>query len=125
MTPSSVLSPLSFLIAFAVGGAICVLAQLVLDLGKLTGAHVMVLFVVLGAVASGLGLYEPLIKFAGAGASIPLPAFGHSLVQGMLKGATQGGLVGLLSGGLSATAAGLTVAILLGLAMALLFRPRG
>lgn len=125
MTAATGLSLTSFILAFVVGGLMCVLAQLTLDLGKLTGAHVMVLFVVLGAVASGLGLYEPLIKFAGAGASIPLPAFGHALVQGMLKGARAGGFAGLLTGGLSATAMGLTVAILFGLAMALVFRPRG
>lgn len=116
---------MNFVWAFLVGGLICVLAQLTLDLGKLTGAHVMVIFVVLGAVASGLGLYEPLIKFAGAGASIPLPAFGHALVQGMIKGASQTGFTGLLAGGLTAAAMGLTVAILFGLAMALVFRPRG
>lgn len=116
---------MNFVWAFVVGGLICVLAQLTVDLGKLTGAHVMVIFVALGAVASGLGLYEPLVKFAGAGASIPLPAFGHSLVQGMIKGASQNGLAGLLAGGLAATAMGLTVAILSGLVMALIFRPRG
>jgi len=114
-----------FVTAFVVGGLICVLAQFVLDLTRLTGAHVMVLFVVLGAAASGLGLYDPLIRFAGAGASIPLPAFGHALVQGMLKGAATAGLSGLLSGGLSAAALPLTVAILFGLAMALTFRPKG
>lgn len=100
-------------------------AQLVMDLGRLTGAHTMVVFVVLGAVMSGLGLYEPLIRFAGAGASIPLPAFGHALVQGMLRGARTGGLTGLLAGGLAATATGLTVAILFGLGMALITRPKG
>ncbi|HCW50503.1 MAG TPA: stage V sporulation protein AE [Clostridiales bacterium] len=116
----------SFVLAFVVGGLICVLAQLTLDLGtNLTPAHVMVLFVVLGAVASGLGLYEPLIEFAGAGASVPLPAFGHALVKGMLKGAAEKGLSGLLAGGLTGTALGLTVAILAGLAMALVARPKG
>ncbi len=125
MNAATGLSPTAFALAFVVGGLMCVLAQLVLDLGKLTGAHVMVLFVVLGAVASGLGLYEPLVKFAGAGASVPLPAFGHALVQGMLKGAAASGFGGLLAGGLTATAMGLTVAIVFGLAMALVFRPRG
>lgn len=116
---------MAFILAFVVGGLFCVAAQLVMDLGQLTGAHTMVVFVVLGVVMSGFGLYEPLIKFAGAGASIPLPAFGHALVQGMLKGAEAGGLSGLLAGGLGATAMGLTVAILFGLAMALVSRPRG
>lgn len=115
----------SFAKAFVVGGAICVLAQLTLDLTKLTGAHVMVLFVVLGAIVSGFGLYEPLIAFAGAGAAIPLPAFGHALVAGTLKGAAERGFIGFVSGGLTATATGLTVAILFGFTMALVFRPRG
>lgn len=120
------MSPASFVIAFLVGGSICLVAQLTLDLARnLTAAHVMVLFVVLGAVASGVGLYEPLVEFSGAGAAIPLPAFGHALVQGMLKGAAQQGAGGLLSGGLTATAMGLTVAIVIGLLMALVARPQG
>ncbi len=125
MSAANGLSLSSFLLAFAVGGVFCVAAQLVLDLGRLTGAYTMVIFVVLGALLSGFGLYEPLIRLAGAGASIPLPAFGHALVQGMLGGARSGGLSGLLAGGLAATATGLTVAILFGLVMALLARPRG
>ncbi len=116
---------MAFLLAFVVGGLFCVAAQLVLDLGGLSGAHTMVVFVIVGVALSGLGLYEPLIRFAGAGASIPLPAFGHALLQGMLKEAQATGVTGLLAGGLTATAMGLTVAILFGLAMALLARPRG
>jgi len=116
----------AFVLAFLVGGLFCLLAQLTLDLGtNLTAAHVMVIFVVLGAVLSGLGLYGPLIEFAGAGASIPLPAFGHALVSGMLEQAQTKGLAGLLAGGLTATGLGLTVAILVGLVMALVARPRG
>jgi len=116
----------AFALAFVVGGLICVLAQLTLDLGtNLTAAHVMVIFVVLGAVASGLGLYGPLVERAGAGAAIPLPAFGHSLVSGMLEQGTTKGFAGLLAGGLTATGLGLTVAILLGLTVALVARPKG
>lgn len=116
----------SFVLAFVVGGLFCVAAQLTLDLvPDLTAAHVMVIFVMLGAVLSGIGLYGPLIKLAGAGAAIPLPAFGHALVQGMLKGVAEKGAVGLLAGGLTATGLGLTVAILLGLGAALVFRPKG
>lgn len=116
----------SFVLAFVVGGLICLVAQLTLDLvPNLTAAHVMVIFVMLGAVLSGLGIYGPLIKFSGAGAAIPLPAFGHALVQGMLKGVAERGTAGLLAGGLTATGLGLTVAILLGLSAALIFRPKG
>lgn len=125
MSAATGLTPMAFVLAFVVGGLFCLAAQLVMDLGQLTGAHTMVIFVVLGAVLSGLGLYEPLIKLAGGGASIPLPAFGHALVQGMLKGFGADGVGGLLAGGLAATATGLTVAIVFGLVMALVARPRG
>ncbi|HCC33620.1 MAG TPA: stage V sporulation protein AE [Clostridiales bacterium] len=113
------------LLAFAVGGAMCLLAQLVLDISRLTPAHVMVAFVSLGAVASGMGLYEFLVDLGGAGALIPLPAFGHALVQGIVEEVAKEGPIGLLTGGMRAVALGLTVAVLSGLAMALLFDPRG
>lgn len=115
----------SLLIAFFVGGTLCLAAQLVLDLSNLTPAHVMVLFVCLGAVASAAGLYAPLVKFAGAGASVPLPAFGHIMVQGMLKEMGVKGWIGLLTGGLTAAAMGLSAAVLFSSLMALLFNPRG
>jgi len=114
-----------FLLAFAVGGAICVAAQLVLDLTKLTPAHIMVLFVSLGAVVSGLGLYGPLVKIGGAGATVPLTGFGHALVQGMLEDVRQFGILGLFSGGLRATAVGITSAVVFGYLMAILFNPKG
>jgi stage V sporulation protein AE len=116
---------LSYVWAFLIGGALCVLAQLVVDLTPLTPAHTMVLFVSLGAVLSGLGLYEGLLKLAGAGASVPLTGFGHVLVQGIVKDVGQKGAGGLLTGGLSAGATGVTAAVLLGGLMALLFTPRG
>jgi stage V sporulation protein AE len=103
----------------------CALAQLVLDLAKIQPAHVMVLFVVLGAVTSSLGLYGPLVQRAGAGASIPLAGFGHTLVQGIAEDVAQKGVVGLLTGGLRATALGLSAAILFAWLMSVLFNPRG
>lgn len=111
--------------AFLIGGCLCVVAQLVVDLTPLTPAHTMVLFVVLGAVLSGLGLYEGLLKLAGAGASVPLTGFGHVLVQGIVKAVGQKGPSGLLTGGLAAAATGITAAVLLGAIMALVFSPRG
>jgi stage V sporulation protein AE len=111
--------------AFAVGGGLCLLAQLVVDLTPLTPAHTMVLFVSLGAVAGGLGLYDPLVRLAGAGASIPLTGFGNVLVRGILKEIGLKGPVGLLSGGLTASAMGITAAVLFGCFMALLFRAKG
>ncbi|MEW6309104.1 MAG: stage V sporulation protein AE [Bacillota bacterium] len=112
-------------IAFVVGGLICVVAQLVLDLTRLTPAHIMVYSVSFGAILSGLGIYQPLADFAGAGATIPLPGFGHALVQGITKATVEHGVVGLLTGGLTATALGVTAAIIFGTLMAILFNSRG
>jgi stage V sporulation protein AE len=116
----------SYLWAFVIGGLLCVAAQLVMDLTRLTPAHVMVLFVCVGAVLSGLGLYAPLVALGGAGATVPLPGFGHSLVQGIVKEVARKGLLfGLFSGGLSATAIGISAAVIFGYLMALLFDSRG
>ncbi len=114
-----------FFSAFLVGGALCALAQMVLDLSKMNPAHVMVLFVVLGAVTSALGVYEPLIEMGGAGALVPLTAFGHLMVQGTLDAVNAQGLAGVLSGGLAAASAGVSAAVIFGYIMALLFNPRG
>lgn len=113
-----------FLWAFLVGGAMCALAQLVLDLGRMTPAHVMVLFVVLGGVAAGFGVYEPLVKAAGAGAFIPLPGFGASLVKGVVQDVHTTGLLGAFTGGLKATAAGIKAAVIFALLAAAFSTPR-
>lgn len=115
----------SFLAAFLVGGALCLLAQLVVDLVRLQPASTMVLFVSLGALASGLGLYEPLVRLGGAGATVPLPGFGHTLVQGIILDVSRHGVLGLLGGGLEAAAMGLTAAVLFGYLFAVLFDPKG
>lgn len=111
--------------AFLVGGLLCVLAQLVVDIAKIPPATTMVLFVSLGAVASGLGLYDPLVKLGGAGAMVPLTGFGHVLVQGIIVDVSRHGLVGLLGGGLEAAAMGITAAVLFGYLTAVLFNPKG
>ncbi|CCO07321.1 stage V sporulation protein AE [Desulforamulus hydrothermalis] len=111
--------------AFVVGGLICVLGQLLMDVGKLTPAHTMSLLVVTGAVLGGLGLYEPLIDFAGAGATVPITSFGNSLVHGALAEAERTGLVGILTGIFEVTSAGISAAIIFGFLAALLVRPRG
>lgn len=113
------------MLAFVVGGLLCVLAQAVVDGAHLTPGNAMVLFVVLGAVASGVGLYEPLVKLAGAGATVPLPGFGHALVQGVIQDVARTGWVGLFTGGITATAMGITAAVVFGSLMALIFNPRG
>jgi len=114
-----------FLMAFAVGGAICAVAQLSVDITKCNPAVVMVLSVSAGAVLSGLGLYGRLVELGGAGATIPLTGFGHALVQGIAEDVTRFGIIGLLTGGLRATALGLTAAVLFGYLVALIFNPKG
>jgi len=113
------------LVAFLVGGCLCALAQLVLDIAKLQPAHVMVLFVTLGAVASGLGLYGSLVRVAGAGASIPLAGFGHVLVQGIAEDVATRGAIGLLTGGFRAASLALSAAVFFAWLMSVLFNPRG
>lgn len=116
---------MEFVWAFLVGGALCALAQLVVDLTPLTPAHTMVLFVVLGVVAAGLGWYDPLVKAVGAGASVPLTGFGNVLVQGVFKEIGRHGALGLMTGGLTASAAGITMAVVFAAFAALAFRPKG
>ena len=115
---------MQYLWAFLIGGAICTVGQLLLSFTRLTSARILVLFVVAGAVLGGLGLYQPLVDFAGAGASVPLLGFGNALAKGAIEGAKEHGVLGALSGGLSATAAGISAAILFGWLAALIFRPK-
>ena len=110
---------LMILKAFLVGGGICVVGQLLIDFTKLTPARILVGFVVLGVALTGIGVYEPLVKFAGGGATVPLTGFGYSLATGVRQAVEQKGLVGAITGGLTATAGGLTAAVTLGLAAAL------
>ena len=109
--------------AFCVGGALCVAGQLLIDLTKLTQARILVAFVVAGVVLSALGWYAPLAEFAGAGATVPLTGFGHSLAQGVEKAVAEQGWLGVLTGGLSATAGGIAAAVVAGVIVAALFRP--
>ena len=113
--------------AFVVGGLICVIAQLVMELTpfQITPAHVLVCYVVTGAVLSAVGWYQPMVEFAGAGASVPLSGFGHLLAQGAIEEVGREGLIGAFTGGLKASALGITVALVSGFVMAVLFRPRG
>jgi stage V sporulation protein AE len=114
-----------FFWAFVVGGLICVAGQLLMDLTKLTPAHVMTILVMAGAVLDGLGLYDPLIRFAGAGATVPITSFGNSLVHGALAETKQYGLLGLITGIFEVTSAGISAAILFGFLASVVFRPRG
>lgn len=111
--------------AFLIGGLICVIGQLLMDLTKMTPAHVMSTLVVSGAVLGGLGLYEPLIEFAGAGATVPITSFGNALVQGALAEAEKHGLVGIITGIFEVTSAGISSAIIFGFFAAIIFKPKG
>ena len=116
-------SPLQYLLAFAVGGAFCVIGQLLISLTRLSPARVLVIFVVSGVLLTALGIYEPIVNLAGAGATVPLTGFGYTLAKGAMEGARETGLLGALTGGIKATGAGLAAAIALGYIIALLFRP--
>jgi len=116
---------MEFVYAFLVGGAICVVGQLFLDITKLTPAHLMASFVVLGAILDGFGLYDNLIRFAGAGATVPITSFGHSLMHGAMQEAKQHGYLGLGMGMFSLTSAGISAAILFSFIAALIFKPKG
>jgi len=113
--------------AFLIGGIICVIGQLIMDLTPfvITPAHILVGYVTTGAVISALGFYEPLVNLGGAGATIPLSGFGHSLAQGAIEGVKTKGILGALGGGLEATAVGIVIAIILGFTVATLFNPKG
>jgi len=113
--------------AFIVGGVICVIGQLLMDLTKpaFTPAHVLVSFVTGGAILGALGLYEPLVKVGGAGATIPLSGFGYSLAKGAMEAVGKRGIWGALSGGVEATAVGIATAVFFGYLMAVMFNPKG
>ena len=109
--------------AFAVGGLICCVGQALIMNTKLTNARILVLFVVSGVVLTALGVYKPLVDFAGAGATVPLTGFGYSLAMGAIEAVNRYGLIGAFVGGITRTAAGITAAIVFGLLNALVFKP--
>ncbi|MCL2360425.1 MAG: stage V sporulation protein AE [Defluviitaleaceae bacterium] len=115
---------MNILWAFIVGGAICVIGQLLIDLTKLTPARILVLFVVAGCILGGFGWYDKLVEFAGAGASIPLPGFGNLLARGVKKAVDERGFLGVITGGFTAMAGGVTVAVVFGYLAALISSPK-
>ncbi|MCL1631868.1 stage V sporulation protein AE [Sporolactobacillus sp. CPB3-1] len=114
-----------FLYAFLVGGAICVVGQLLIDVFKLTPAHVVASFVVIGAFLDVFGIYDRLIDFAGAGATVPITSFGHSLLHGAMSEGHEHGYLGIAMGIFKLTSSGITSAILFGFLVALFFKPKG
>ncbi len=110
--------------AFLVGGAFCLIGQILIDYTKLTPARILVAFVVAGVFLTAIGIYRPIVEFAGAGATVPLTGFGYSLAQGVKEAVNLYGLPGIFSGGLTATAGGIAAAIFFGFLMALIFKPK-
>ena len=114
---------MNYLNAFLCGGLLCAIGQILIDKTKLTPARILTGYVVVGVFLGAVGLYEPIAKWGGAGATVPLTGFGYNLAKGVKKAVTEDGLIGAFTGGLSATAGGITAAVLCGLLVALLFRP--
>ncbi len=115
---------MEYLKSFVIGGCLCLIGQVLIDLTGLTPARILVSYVVVGVVLGALGLYQPLIDFAGAGASVPLTGFGSTLAKGVREAVDEVGLLGVFTGGLKATAGGITAAIAAGLAASCLFHPK-
>lgn len=110
--------------AFLVGGAFCAVGQILIDYTKLTPARILTGFVVAGVILSAVGLYKPIADFAGAGASIPLTGFGHTLAEGVRKAVDKDGFLGVFTGGLTASAAGITTALIAGLGASIVFKQK-
>ena len=110
--------------AFWVGGILCLIGQILIDKTKLTPARILVSYVVIGVFLGAIGVYKPLVDFAGAGASVPLTGFGYALANGVKEAVNQDGFLGIFTGGLKACAGGITIAIFAGLLASLLFKPK-
>ncbi len=115
---------MDYLKAFLVGGIICSIGQILIDKTRLTPARILVMFVVSGVALQLVGIYEPLVEFAGAGATIPLTGFGYTLCKGVEKAVSENGFIGIFTGGFTAAAAGICAACLFGVLAALIFKPK-
>ena len=115
---------MDYIKAFAVGGLLCVIGQILIDRTKMTPARILVGYVVLGVFLGALEIYQPLIDFAGAGATVPLTGFGNTLAKGVKKAITEDGFLGIFTGGLKASAGGITAALLSGLLASLVFKAK-
>jgi len=115
---------MDYLKAFVIGGILCVIGQILIDKTKLTPARILVGYVVAGVILNAVGIYEPMVEYAGAGATVPLTGFGNSLAKGVKEAIDQQGFLGIFTGGLKATAGGIAAAIIAGLIMSLIFKPK-
>ncbi|MBR5806927.1 MAG: stage V sporulation protein AE [Oscillospiraceae bacterium] len=114
---------MNYLWAFVTGGIICVMGQILIDLTKLTPARILVGFVVSGVILSALGLWQPVVDFAGAGATVPIIGFGHTLAQGMKEAVAKNGIVGIFTGGFTACAGGVAASLIFGFIASVFARP--
>ena len=121
---ASVFNWISLLKCFVVGGLICVVGQILIDKTKLTPARILVIFVTTGAILGGLGIYQHLVDFAGAGATVPLTGFGYNLAKGAIEGVKESGLVGAFTGGVKASAGGIAAAVFFGYLASLISKPK-
>lgn len=110
--------------SFLVGGLLCAIGQVLIMKTQLTSARILVGYVTAGVILGALGLYKPIVDFAGAGATVPLTGFGNTLARGVKKAVDEDGALGILTGGLTASAAGITAAVLFGLLASLIFKPK-
>lgn len=115
---------MEYLKAFLVGGMFCLIGQILIDRTKLTPARILVSYVIIGVLLGAIGVYKPIVDFAGAGATVPLTGFGYNLAKGVKEAVAQDGFLGILTGGLKAAAGGITAAIIAGLIASLVFRPK-
>ncbi len=115
---------MAYLNAFWVGGLLCAIAQILIDKTKLTPARILVLYVVIGAILGGLGIYKYIEQIGGAGATVPIMGFGNSLSRGVIEQIDKHGFIGIFTGGVTATAGGICAAVFFGLLMALIFKPK-
>lgn len=115
---------MDYLKAFLVGGILCVIGQILIDKTKLTPARILVSYVVIGVILGGFQIYEPLVEFAGAGATVPLTGFGNNLAKGVREAVDSDGFLGIFTGGLKTAAGGITAAIFAGLLASLIFKPK-
>jgi len=115
---------LDYVKAFLVGGTICMIGQILIDKTKLTPARILVSYVIIGVALSAVGVYTHIVDFAGAGATVPLTGFGHTLAKGVREAVDKNGFLGIFTGGLKATSGGITTALVAGLIASILFSPK-
>ena len=115
---------MDYIKAFLIGGALCLIGQMLIDKTKLTPARILVSYVVIGVFLGAVGIYKPFAEFAGAGATVPLTGFGYSLANGVKEAVQEDGFLGIFTGGLKSTAGGITAAIVAGLLASIIFKPK-